>query len=95
MAQIYDLQTDLTIKLETGRSLVGTWSVFIITKNPNEEMGSFTAVVDNAEKGIIKYVITAPLLIVGEWTMWAKAIDDQGLVSIGTPSTFKVTKSGK
>ena len=94
MGKIYDVQTDLTLKLETGKDLTGISDVKICYRNPNNEVGEFTAVVVDYAKGIISYALTAPLAKSGEWKLWAKIVDAQGLTSIGEPTTMNVNKIG-
>ena len=94
MGKIYDAQTDLTLKLETGKNLTGISNVKICYRNPINEVGEFTAVVVDETKGIIAHALTAPLTKSGEWKLWAKIIDEQGLVSIGEPAIMNVNKTG-
>jgi hypothetical protein len=94
MGDIYDDQTDLTIRLETEKPLAGITDVKIAYRNPQNEKGEFSAVVVDAVKGIISHAITAPLKA-GEWILWAKVTNTQGLVSIGKPTVINVIKTGK
>ena len=94
MGKIYDAQTDLTLKLETGKNLAGISNVKIAYRDPQNTTGEFNAVVLDETKGIISHALTAPLGKAGEWKLWAKIIDDQGLVSIGEPTTIEVNKTG-
>lgn len=94
MGKIYEAQTDLTLRLETGKNLAGISNVKIGYRNPNNEVGEFNAVVLDANKGIISHALTAPLAKVGEWKLWAKIVDTQGLVSIGEPTVINVTRTG-
>ena len=94
MGKIYDAQTDLTLKLETGKNLTGISNVKICYRNPINEVGEFPAVVTDETKGIITHALTAPLAQSGEWKLWAKIIDEQGLVSIGEPAIMNVNKTG-
>ena len=94
MGKIYDVQTDLTLKLETGKNLTGISNVKICYRNPINEVGEFPAVVVDETKGIISHALTAPLVKSGEWKLWAKIVDGQGLISIGEPTTMNVNKTG-
>ena len=94
MGKIYDAQTDLTLKLETGKNLTGISNVKICYRNPINEVGEFAAVVVDETKGIIAHALTAPLAKSGEWKIWAKIVDEQGLTSIGEPTTMNVNKIG-
>ena len=94
MGKIYDAQTDLTLKLETGKNLTGISNVKICYRNPINEVGEFAAVVTDETKGIIAHALTAPLAKSGEWKIWAKIVDEQGLVSIGEPAIMNVNKTG-
>jgi hypothetical protein len=96
MGKIYVGQSDLTIKLETGKDLTGIATAEIIYRNPAGITGNFTATISDVIKGIIEYSVTSEkdLNIAGKWTFWAKTIDAQGLISIGEPSTYHVNKEG-
>lgn len=94
MGDIYDNQTDLTIRLETQKPLSGITDVKIAYSDPDNETGEFVAIVTDAAKGIISYAIQEPLKA-GEWVFWAKVINTQGLVSIGKPTVISVIKTGK
>jgi hypothetical protein len=96
MGKIYVGQTDLTIKLETGKNLTGITSAEIKYRNPAGVLGYFTAVVSDPVKGIIDYSVTSAgdINIAGDWTFWAKITDNQGLISIGEPFTYRVNKQG-
>lgn len=98
MGKIYVGQTDLTIKAETGKDLTGiTAGVYQIKyRNPEGIIGYFNATVADASKGIIQYSIqeATDLSVSGDWTFWAKIIDDQGLISIGEPFFILVYKQG-
>jgi hypothetical protein len=96
MGKVYVGQTDLTIKLETGKNLAGITDVKITFRNPAGVLGSFPCVVVDSAKGIIQYAVTSinDLSVAGKWTFWAKITDTQGLVSIGEPYFYYVTKEG-
>ena len=66
----------------------------ICYRNPINEVGEFPAVVTDETKGIIAHALTAPLAKSGEWKIWAKIVDEQGLTSIGEPTTMNVNKIG-
>jgi len=88
-------QTDLTIELNTEKNITGSLSQKIKYKKPNGLISEWTADVVNASSGIIKYnVIEGDLDVAGKWTVWAKIIDSEGLISIGEPSDFTVYKEG-
>lgn len=97
MGKIYAGQSDLTIKLETGKNLTGISDVSIITKNPSGVLGVFTATVIDAAKGTIQYAVTSvnDINAIGNWTFWAKITNLQGLVSIGEPTSIKIYKPGE
>jgi hypothetical protein len=92
MSKIYSTQTDLTITLNTGKNITGATSIKIAYKDPKGTLGEWTATIDDAIKGIIKYNIIAPLSFTGTWTIWAKITDSSGLISIGESSNFVVYK---
>jgi hypothetical protein len=94
MSKIYANQTDLTLKLETKKDLTNITSVKIAYKNPKGVLGEWTAAVDNAIDGIIKYSIVSELKYAGQWVIWAKTIDAQGLISIGESSSLQVYEQG-
>lgn len=96
MGKIYIGQTDLSLYLETGKDLTGITNVKMIFKSPSGVEKIKDCVVTNVKKGIIKYVVVSAADIdeVGEWTIWAKIVDAQGLVSIGEPSKFDVYTEG-
>ena len=97
MGKIYSTQTDLTIVLNTGKNLSNISSALIEALTPQKFLRTFTAVVIDASKGIIQYAVTNEndFKEVGEWTVWAKIIDNSGLVSIGEASKFRVNKKGE
>lgn len=94
MSKIYVGQTDLTIQLITGKDITNAQSVKIKYKNPQGILGEFTASIVNATSGIIKYDILSvnDINIVGDWRLWAKVVDAQGLISIGEPAIMNVSK---
>ena len=94
MGKIYEGQTDLTLKLETGKNLAGISNVKIGYRDPQNTTGEFTAVVLDVNKGIIAHALTAPLVKTGEWKLWAIIVDAQGLISIGEPTILIVNKTG-
>jgi hypothetical protein len=97
MGKIYSTQTDLTIVLNTGKNLSNISLALIEALTPQKILRTFTAVVIDASKGIIQYAVTNEndFKEVGEWTIWAKIIDNSGLVSIGEASKFLVNKKGE
>lgn len=50
MGDIYDDQTDLTIRLETQKPLEGITNVKVAYRDPQNETGEFSAVVSDAVK---------------------------------------------
>lgn len=94
MAKIYVGQTDLTIQLTTGKDITNAQSVNIKYKNPLGVLGEFTASVVTASTGTIKYDVLSvnDINAHGTWTLWAKIVDFQGLISIGEPTTMTVYK---
>jgi hypothetical protein len=98
MGKIYVGQTDLTIKLETGKNLtdITTGSFAIKYRKPNGVIASFDATATDLVKGIIQYSVQneTDLDIPGDWTFWAKITDNQGLISIGEPFFVLVYKQG-
>ena len=96
MGKIYVGQTDLTIKLETGKNLTVTDSAEIKYRTPAGVIGFFTAVIIDFAKGIISHSVTSEneLNVAGNWTFWAKITDHQGLISIGEPFTYRIDKEG-
>lgn len=97
MGKIYVGQSDLTIRLETGKNLVGISNVSIIAKNPMGVSKTFSATVMDAEKGTIQYAVTSEndINAVGNWNFWAKVINAQGLVSIGEPTLIRIYLPGQ
>lgn len=96
MGKIYAGQSDLTIKLETGKNLTGITNVKIVYKTPNNTVGEFNAAVIDTTKGIIQYAVASinDINIVGTWAFWAKITDAGGLISYGEPSTYAVNRIG-
>lgn len=90
---IYVNQTDLTIRLSTGKNLTGA-TAKIRYKNPKGTIGEWTAEIENIVDGVIKYNIIAPLVFNGSWALWAKITDTNGLISIGTPTIMTVKNEG-
>ena len=97
MGKIYAGQSDLTIKLETGKNLVGISNASIIARNPLGVSKIFSATVMDAEKGTIQYAVTSEndINAVGNWTFWAKITNGAGLVSIGEATIVRVYKQGE
>ena len=99
MSSIYKNQTKLKIVLQTDDRITAVTGCLatIETKNPNTERSFFPAEIINFEKGIIQYVVTSPndFGVTGTWTIWAKIIDGNGLVSIGEPSIIQVKSEGR
>lgn len=96
MGKIYQGQTDLTIRLETGKNLGGDETVQIAYRKPNREIGVFSAEIIDPVKGIIEFKATSDqnLSDAGEWTFWAKITDSNNMISIGEPSNQVVYKIG-
>lgn len=96
MGKIYVGQTDLTIKLTTGKNLTGITNVKVIFRNPNGVEGEFAATVVEAVTGVIQYVVTSAndLNVTGDWLFWAKVVNAQGLVSIGESVTYRINTIG-
>ena len=94
MSKIYKNQTDLTLKLITGKNLTGATSIKIAYKDPNGTISEWIATIENALTGTIKYDIVTPLNIAGNWTIWAKIIQNS-LLSIGESVTFQVYNEGE
>ena len=97
MGKVYKSQTDLTIRLQTGKNLTGISDVSIVTKNPNGIYRTFAANIADVVTGIIEYNIQSAtdFDVAGSWILWAKVIDAGGLVSIGEPSTLKFNNQGE
>jgi len=96
MGKIYVGQTDLTIKITTGKDLTTAVSAKLMYINPSKVTGNFTATIVDAPKGIIEYSVTSPtnFNVKGRWILWAEVTDDQGLVSIGEPSNLEFHTPG-
>lgn len=92
MSKIYANQTDLTLRLETGKDITGASSTKMCYRDPNGSLGEWVAEIEGTT--IVKYSIIAPLGIVGKWTNWVKVVDSQGKISVGEPSNFNVSKEG-
>lgn len=94
MAKIYVGQTDLTIQLVTGKNIHNAQSVRIKYKNPLGVLGEFVASVANSGTGIIEYNVLSvnDINVSGNWTLWAKVVDAQGLISFGEPAVMNVSK---
>lgn len=94
MSKVYATQTDLSISLNTYKDITGATSVKIAYRKPNNVLGEFDAVIENATEGIIKYDITAPLSDEGIWFFWAKIINSNGKLMIGEPTQLLIYKEG-
>jgi hypothetical protein len=94
MSKIYANQTDLTIKLDTKKDLSNTHVAKIAYKNPKGILGEWNATIDSPINGIISYSIVSELKYIGQWVIWAKTIDSQGLISIGESSALYVYEQG-
>ena len=92
MSKIYDEQTDLTIKLDTGKNLTGS-TAKIMYKKPDATVGEWVATIETPSNGIISYSIIEKLGMVGTWTIWAK-VTNNSLISIGDAVKFMVYKTG-
>lgn len=90
MNKIYVGQTDLTIELTTNKNITGATSTKVLYKKPDGVLGEFDAAIKDPVLGIIEFVVSNALEInlAGNWTIWAKIVDQQGLVSIGESSKF-------
>lgn len=92
MSKIFEEQTDLTIKLETGKDLTG-YTAKIIYKRPDGTIGEWNANIEASANGIISYSIVEKLGMAGTWTIWAK-VNKGALISIGDPVKLSVYKVG-
>lgn len=96
MGKVFSTQTDLTIKLNTGKNLADASSVYIKYKKPDRTTGQFAAVIVDEQQGIIQYAVTGSGQIdsIGRWTFWAKVVSESGLVSIGEPTYLTINREG-
>ena len=96
MGIIHIQQTDLTITLLTSKQLELTDSCFVCVKSPSGIIKELTAFIVDQEKGVISYNLIDDTVFdeVGNWSIWAKIINSQGLISIGDARkyTFKTKK---
>jgi len=93
MGKIYNTQTDVTIRLNTGRNISSGSLSKIGYRTPSGDIGEWDAEIENPEEGIIYYNILSPL-IAGKWTIWAKIQNPQDLISVGEPSSFDIFNEG-
>jgi len=94
MGKIYVGQ-NFKIELTTDEDITSAQSVKIKYKNPSGVVGEWTATVENALIGLIKYdVLVADNTKAGTWVVWAKITDVNGLILIGESSTFVTYKEG-
>lgn len=92
MSKIFDEQTDLTIKLDTGKDLAGS-TAKIMYKKPDATTGEWDATIETPANRIISHSIVEKLGIAGTWTIWAK-VTKGALISIGEPVKLTVLKVG-
>jgi hypothetical protein len=93
MGKIFIGQTDLTIQLKTFKNIANAQSVKIKYRKPNGILGEWTANIVDATNGIIDFnAFAGQVDIAGNWTIWAKIVDENGLISIGETATFLANK---
>lgn len=96
MGKIFTGQTDLTIKATVGVDITGATATLIKFKKPTNETGDFTASIEDAALGIIKYEIQAVTDIdqYGAWTFWAHVTFADGDVAAGESFKVQVFQEG-
>lgn len=94
--KIYVGQTMLTIKIFLDSDLTDVATALIKYIKPNKTQGQFTAVIENADSGIIKYIVMNPsdLDISGNWKFWAHLTFSDTRVIASTPTTLEILKEG-
>lgn len=93
MGKIFIEQTDLTIQLKTFKNIANAQSVKIKYRKPNGVIGEWTANIVDETTGVIDFnAFAGQIDIAGNWTIWAKIVDENGLISIGETSTFLASK---
>jgi len=93
MGKIFISQTDLTIRLKTFKNIANAQSVKIKYRKPNGIVGEWTATIADATNGIIEFnAFDGQIDTLGTWNIWAKIVDENGLISIGETSTFVAYK---
>lgn len=96
MGVLYIEQTDLTITLLTSKVLEPTYQCFMCTKSPSGVINEYVASITNTATGEITYHVTNTDVFneSGNWSIWAKIIDVQGLISIGEARKYTFRSQG-
>lgn len=95
---IYENQTALEIRVDTGIDLSTAQSVQIKYIDASKESGIWNAVIETpATDGIISYQIQESdvPLAVGTWKVWSFITFQNDTVAPGSPTIFEVLKEGE
>lgn len=97
MSSIYVGQTDLKIRLTTGRVKQVGDVAEIHYKKPTGKTGFFPATFYDDAKGIIEYTVQSDTDIDkdGMWLFWAKITDVSNKISIGEATNRYIKKIGE
>lgn len=95
MAQIFINQTALTFRLTIGENISDASRVLMRYRKPNGIEGYWTAVIEDAETGIVSYNAVKGLDDTGFWTIWTYIYYNDGTVTTSMPIQFGVYLEGK
>jgi len=93
---IYQGQVQLNIRLYCGTSIKGALETIIKYKKPSGKTGSWPAVIDDENKGIISYKINhkSTLDEIGSWTIWSYITFADGRPAPGSAVSMLIKEEG-
>ena len=89
MSQVFNGQSMLQLKLDTGISLVGATTMKILYTDPNSVDGEWTVVSTDGTK-LVYNVLETDITVAGTWQMQAY-VEIGGLIGYGDIVTQKFT----
>ena len=96
MKRIYKGKTKLRILINTKCNLSGFVSASICFKKPDGIVGSFKAIVKDAEKGLVVYDVASAsdIDVAGWWVFWPEIMFDDGHDCCGRAVRVFVSECG-
>jgi hypothetical protein len=95
MSKIFVGQTKLKITLALAADITGYQTCEIRYTKPDGTRGSFTAVVEDENPGVISYDLSTNVLdIPGRWAFWARITYIDGRISIGKADYLTISPEG-
>lgn len=96
MSRIYQGQSKVTIKLNTGSSLEGVSEAIIMYRKPDKTVDEWTGEITDEVNGIVEHeVLTeSELDQTGSWTLWLSLTFNDGRSLVSDAARMRVYKVG-